>query len=67
VFGSGYDKTQAMVDQVANFARAIGGDEPLRISGVDALASVDVMEAAYRSLANDHWIEVGSSRSLAPA
>ena len=66
-FGSGYDKTQAMHDQIANFARAIAGKEPLRITGVDALASVDVMEAAYRSLSHDDWIEVESSRSLAPA
>jgi predicted dehydrogenase len=66
-FGSGYDKTQAMHDQIANFARAIAGEEPLRITGVDALASVDVMEAAYRSLSHDNWAEVESSRSLAPA
>jgi predicted dehydrogenase len=66
-FGKGYDKTQAMHDQVANFARAIAGVEPLRIHGIDALASVDVMEAAYRSLSHDDWIEVESSRSLARA
>lgn len=66
-FGKGYDKTQAMHDQVSNFARAIAGEEHLRINGIDALASVDVMEAAYRSLSHDDWIEVGSSRSLARA
>ena len=66
-FGSGYDKSQAMHDQIANFARAIAREEPLRITGVDALASVDVMEAAYRSLSHDDWTEVDSSRSLTPA
>lgn len=66
-FGSGYHKTQAMHDQIANFARAIAGEEHLRITGVDALGSVEVMEAAYRSLSHDDWIEVGSGRSLASA
>lgn len=66
-FGTGYDKTQAMHDQVANFARAIAWEEPLRITAIDALASVDVMEAAYKSLSNDDWIEVQSSQSLTPA
>lgn len=65
-FGSGYHKTQALGAQLTNFAYAIANREPLRISGVDAVASVEVMEAAYRSLSQDDWIKVGTSRLLAP-
>lgn len=58
-FGSGYDRRQAMRDQVANFAASILGDETLRIGPEDAIASVDVIEAAYRSLDDDRWIHLG--------
>jgi predicted dehydrogenase len=58
VFGRGYDKVQAFRSQLVNFARAIRGAEPLRITAEDALASVEVIEAAYRSLWQQHWITV---------
>jgi len=58
-FGSGYDKKKAIRDQVANFARAIQGVEQLVITGLDALASVEVVEAAYQSLRQDDWVTVG--------
>jgi predicted dehydrogenase len=54
-FGTGYDKVQAFRDQVANFARAIRGTEPLRITWEDAVASVEVVEAAYQSLRASAW------------
>ncbi len=54
-FGTGYDKVQAFRDQVANFARAIRGTEPLRITWEDAVASVEVVEAAYLSLRASAW------------
>lgn len=57
-FGSGYDRRQAMRDQVSNFAAAIDGDEELRIGPEDAIASVEVIEAAYRSLSDDRWIKL---------
>lgn len=56
--GSGYSRQQAMRDQVANFAGAILVHEELRIDATDAIASVEVIEAAYRSLANDAWVGV---------
>lgn len=58
VFGGGYDKVQAFRDQVTNFARVIRGDEPLRITAEDAVASVTVIEAAYRSLRDAPWTGV---------
>lgn len=57
-FGGGYHKTQAFAAQLANFARAIRGAEPLVITADDAVASVDVIEAAYRSLREDPWTGV---------
>ena len=54
-FGNGYDKVQAFRDQVANFARAIRGTEALRITWEDAVASVEVVEAAYQSLRASAW------------
>jgi len=58
VFGSGYHKIEAFRAQLTNFARAIRGREPLVITIDDAIASVDVIEAAYRSLRATPWIGV---------
>jgi predicted dehydrogenase len=62
-FGAGYDKLQAFRDQIDNFSRAIKGEEPLRVTAADALASVDVIEAAYTSLRQNPWIEVSGEAS----
>ena len=59
VFGKGYDKVQAFRNQLGNFARAAQGREPLLITPHDALASVQVIEAAYRSMARNRWTKVG--------
>jgi predicted dehydrogenase len=56
--GTGYNRQQAMRDQLANFAGAILGREELRIDCTDAIASVEVIEAAYRSLRHDAWVGV---------
>ena len=61
VFGDGYDKEQAIRDQLLNFAGAVNGTEELVISGLDALASVEVIEAAYRSMHSDDWVQVASA------
>ena len=61
VFGKGYNKNQAFRSQVTNFARAIRGVEPLLISWEDAIASVDVIEAAYQSLREAPWTGVSGS------
>lgn len=60
VFGNGYQKTQAFRSQLANFARAIRGTESLVITTEDAIASVDVIEAAYRSLRAAPWTGVAT-------
>ncbi len=57
--GSGYDKVQAFVNQIENFAGAIKGEENLLITSEDALASVEVIETAYASLRNLRWQTVG--------
>jgi predicted dehydrogenase len=65
VFGSGYDKVRAFRRQVENFCRAVRGEEALLITAEDAMASVQVIEAAYRSARRDHWVAVaaGSPRA----
>jgi predicted dehydrogenase len=62
-FGTGYDKVGAFRNQILNFSRAIRGEEVLRINGHDALASVQVIEAAYQSMRQDHWIPVNNGAS----
>jgi predicted dehydrogenase len=59
VFGQGYNKIQAFRNNIDNFARAIRGEEALLITAEDALASVEVIEAAYSDLHRNHWIAVG--------
>jgi predicted dehydrogenase len=58
VFGKGYDKVQAFRSQLQNFARAILGRDMLLITAEDALASVETIEAAYRSLRQSQWTAV---------
>jgi predicted dehydrogenase len=65
VFGQGYDKVQAFRSQLRNFCRAIRGEEALLITADDALASVEVMEAAYEALRQNHWVPVPHSEALA--
>jgi predicted dehydrogenase len=67
VFGKGYDKVQAFRSQIENFARTIAGKETLLITAEDALASVEVIEAAYAALRRSRWTVVqGSEALLAP-
>ncbi|HEX8251414.1 MAG TPA: Gfo/Idh/MocA family oxidoreductase, partial [Pyrinomonadaceae bacterium] len=57
-FGTGYDKVQAFRSKIENFAQAIRGKEDLLIKPEDALASVEVIEAAYKSLNQNLWQKV---------
>jgi predicted dehydrogenase len=62
VFGKGYDKVEAFRNQINNFSRAIAGEESLLVTPEDALASVEVVEAAYAALRENRWttVNVGS-------
>jgi predicted dehydrogenase len=66
VFGKGYDKVQAFRSNIRNFCRTILGDEKLLISSEDALASVEVIEAAYTALRQNNWISINGSGHLRP-
>jgi predicted dehydrogenase len=63
-FGTGYDKVQAFRAQIANFVRTIQGEEEPRITMEDALASVEVVEAAYRALQGSRWTAVADPERL---
>lgn len=62
VFGKGYDKVQAFRSKIENFTKAIHSEEELLIKPEDALASVEVIEAAYRSINQNHWTRVEEKR-----
>lgn len=55
VFGDGYDKTAAFLNQINNFAAAIRGEEELIITADDGIASVEAVEAAYQSLERENF------------
>jgi predicted dehydrogenase len=63
-FGDGYDKIQAFRDQLANFCGAIAGSERLLITPIDALASVEVVQAAYAALEYARWERIAGRASL---
>lgn len=64
-FGVGYNKVDAFKNQVMNFVDTVrGADEPV-ITMEDGLASVRVIEAAYRSMHEQNWQEV-EERPLIP-
>lgn len=58
VFGQGYNKVQAFQSQIENFSRAIRGEEQLLITADDGVASVEVVEAAYRALYQSRWTAI---------
>lgn len=62
-FGTGYDKASAFSRQLRNFIGSVRGREAPLISAEDSLESVRVIEAAYRSLEMDKWVEVPGERS----
>jgi len=57
-FGSGYDKHKALVAQLRNFCAAVVGGEALLIDIDEAVASVEVIEAAYESLRSGRPVAV---------
>ena len=58
IFGTGYDKVQAFRSKIENFRNAILDKEELLTKPDDALASVEVIEAAYKSLNQNLWQKV---------
>lgn len=63
-FASAYDKIECMRAQVRNFCGALRGEELLAVSSADAIASVQVIDAAYRSLALGDWTTVDAVQSV---
>ncbi|MBE9011320.1 Gfo/Idh/MocA family oxidoreductase [Pseudanabaenaceae cyanobacterium LEGE 13415] len=57
-FGNGYNKVQAFTSQLENFSKAILGQEILLITPQDSIASVEVIEAAYKSMNQTQWMGV---------
>lgn len=55
VFGKGYDKVASFKGKIENFANALRGKEELFIKPSDALASVQVIDAAYKSMRQNLW------------
>lgn len=62
VFGSGYSKLGAFEAQLRNFLGVMRGKEALRITSAEAFDSVEVIAAAYRSLADNDWAQVAPAR-----
>lgn len=60
VFGAGYDKVAAFAAQLQNFAGTILGTEVPLIGDDDALASVAVIDAAYRSRDEERWVDIAA-------
>jgi predicted dehydrogenase len=58
-FGRGYDKVGCLRAQFADFLAVIRGEAAPRMTAEDALASVEVIEAAYASAAEGRWVRVG--------
>ena len=63
VFGRGYDKIAAFSSQLMNFCNHIRHHEPLLITPQDALASVEVIQAAYQSLHKGQWVQLRTPRA----
>lgn len=60
-FGKGYNKQEAFESQIRNFIGSCRGQEAPLITGPDARASVQVIEAAYQSAQKNGWVEVPQS------
>jgi predicted dehydrogenase len=60
-FGGGYDKVRSLAKQAENFVSTLRGREMPLITPQDALASVEVIEAAYSSTKRDNWTPVGAA------
>ena len=57
-YGTGYKKVAAFRAQLENFACAIRGEGELAVSLLDALASVEAIDAAYTSMNHNVWTTI---------
>jgi predicted dehydrogenase len=55
VFGKGYDKVASFKGKIENFGDALRAKAELYIKPADALASVQVIDAAYKSMRQNLW------------
>jgi predicted dehydrogenase len=67
VFGNGYDKPQAFTAQLEHFAACVRGTAAPQVCPEAALASVEVVAAAYQSAGQGSLRPVGQLASLAAA
>jgi predicted dehydrogenase len=65
-FGSGYDKVAAFARQIEHFVAVTRGEDKPLPSVADALASVSVIQAAYRSMATQRWEKVEAGGTVTP-
>jgi predicted dehydrogenase len=63
-FGGGYDKQFAFKRQLQEFCRSLRGEPGLLVNGEEALHSVAVIQAAYRSIASGSWTEINPAEPL---
>lgn len=57
-FGFGYDKVDALTRQIQSFCSSVLGRGPYPVSNEDALASLQVIDAAYTSLRRGQRVQV---------
>jgi len=65
-FGAGYDKITAFQNQLENFVAVVRGMSAPVIDDTDALASVVVIDCAYRAASEDRWIAIPQAPLLNP-
>ena len=61
-FGEGYSKFEAFRNQLIDFCGAISGPKTALVTSEDALATVWVIESAYRSVEAGCWVNVDANR-----
>ena len=64
-FGGGYGKIAAFKGQLRDFCQAIDGKQSTLVTAADALASTQVIQAAYQSAKTNTWSDV--TQDLRPA
>jgi predicted dehydrogenase len=57
-FGTGYSKMNALQANVEDFVARVEGRDSMRISPADVVASVTVIEGAYRAINSGQWIDI---------